>query len=93
MLAGELDLAADRALYDAVDGALETVELDEVSVDLGLVGFAQSTTVAWLARSDDRIRSRGARMTVSDCSTRMGDLLRLTGMDTQLTFTDAHWRP
>ncbi len=89
MLAGELDLAADRVLDDAIDGALETVELDEVSIDLGLVGFAQSTTMAWLARSDDRIRAHGARMTVSDCSRRMSELLRLTGMDTQLSFTDA----
>ncbi len=92
MLAGELDLAADHALYEAIDGALDTVDLDEVSVDLGLVGFAQSSTLAWLVRADDRVRSRGAVMTVSDCSTRMCDLLRLTGFDAQLTFTDAHWR-
>jgi anti-anti-sigma factor len=93
MLAGELDLAADRALDAAIDGALDAIELDEVSIDLGLVGFAQSTTLAWLVRADDRIRSRGARMTVSDCSTRMGHLLRLTGMDAQLTFSDARRRP
>ena len=64
------DLAADHALYEAIDGALDTVDLDEVSVDLGLVGFAQSSTLAWLVRADDRVRSRGAVMTVADCSTR-----------------------
>jgi anti-anti-sigma factor len=88
-LAGELDLAAAPSLDAAVDRALGTGTVDRLEVDAGLVSFADSTTLAWLVRSDERIRARGGQLVLSDCSACVRELLRLTGLDVHFAVVDA----
>jgi anti-sigma B factor antagonist len=88
-LAGELDLAAAPALDAAVDTALGTGEVNRLEVDAGLVSFADSTTLAWLVRSDERVRARGGQLVMSDCSSCVRDLLHVTGLDGHFSVVEA----
>jgi anti-anti-sigma factor len=87
-LAGELDLAAAPTLDEAVESVLGTGLVDRLEVDTGLVSFADSSTLAWLVRSDERVRARGGHLVLSDCSACVRDLLRLTGLDLHFSVVD-----
>jgi anti-sigma B factor antagonist len=87
-LSGELDIATAPALDEAIDTALGDGPVETVLLDFDDVSFADSTTVAWLLRTDVRVRAGGGRLVALVAVGRVRDLLVLTGFDRYLTLVD-----
>ena len=83
-LRGELDLAARKALDEALDTALRPGPVATVVADLDGVTSADASTVSWLLHADAVVRLAGARFVTVIGSGRAGDVLRLTGAGRRL---------
>jgi anti-anti-sigma factor len=90
-LAGELDLAAKPTLDEALTTALEPGLVETVVVDFRDVTFADSTTLTWLLRADLRVQANGGRLTAVAGPGHVRDLLKLTGLDDQITVVADTW--
>jgi anti-sigma B factor antagonist len=87
-LSGELDIAAAPDLDAAIDAVMGDGPVETVLLDFDDVTFADSTTVAWLLRTDSRVRAGGGRLIALVAAGRVRDLLVLTGFDRRLTLVD-----
>jgi anti-anti-sigma factor len=85
LLEGELDLAAKPALDEALVIALEPAPIETVIVDLTRVSFADSTTMTWLVRADNRTSEAGGRLVAVAGPGPVRDVLHMTGIDERVT--------
>jgi len=83
-VAGDVDFSTTERLVDKVVEAL-AAGARTVDVELAAVEFMDSTGIGGLLRIRTRAVDEGATFRLVNCSARLRDILRLTGMDSVLT--------
>jgi anti-sigma B factor antagonist len=78
---GDLDMAGAPRLGRALDAVLDRPGLTEIVVELGAVGFLDSTGVAALLRGAAEAVGRGAALRVASPSPLVARVLRITSVD------------
>lgn len=83
-VAGEVDFSTIERLVDKVVLALDA-GARTVDVELAAVEFIDSTGIGGLLRIRARAAGQKATFRLVNCSARLRDILRLTGLDSVLT--------
>lgn len=78
-LSGEIDLAAEPEVWNAIEPVLE--EVDSLVVDLSGVEFMDSTGLSLLVRAHRRLAHGGGGLVVHGASEVAARLLDVTGLD------------
>ena len=84
-VSGELDIASAGALEAEVARA-EATDAQRIVVDLGAVGFIDSSGLRALLAVDARSRRDGDRLRLRNPSPAVEQVLRITGADRMLRF-------
>ena len=85
-LSGEFDMGSVPAFRSTVEG--EQPPWRRIVIELGDVGFMDSSGLQELVRVNNRARELGREMVLAQPSQPVRRLLELTGLDTQFTVSD-----
>ena len=66
-LAGRFDFSVHREFREAMDRALQPREVREVQVDLGSVGYLDSSALGMLLMLRDRARAANRQVSLANC--------------------------
>jgi anti-anti-sigma factor len=80
-LSGELDLATAPTLDDSIGQAVALVEPPLVIIDLGELGFCDSTGLDAFIRASRSVTALGGRMVLTEVPPPTAKILRITGLD------------
>lgn len=79
-LDGDLDPSTAPRLQAAIESAAETAGIQQVTIDLGGVGFLDSSGLRVFVTGRELLRQRGAELALRDPSPNVVRLLDITGL-------------
>jgi anti-sigma B factor antagonist len=79
---GEIDLHSSPELRDALLGAINTHKPKKVILNLGQVSYMDSSAVAVLVESLQKLRKTGGKMCLTNLQPRVKGLLEIARLDT-----------
>ncbi len=86
-LGGELDHHGAKAAVDAISEALDRYLPRDLVLDLGELGFMDSSGIAVIVRSYKKVRGAGGRMYIEDTQPQPLKVLDASGIDRMIPIT------
>ncbi len=87
-ITGEIDHHAARSLMTQLSAQVDAALPKELCLDLGGVGFMDSSGIAVVLRTWKKMRTLGGVMTLRAVPAQSGKVLRAAGVDKLIQFTE-----